>query len=58
MLINRGKGRHVNQPREERICKLCEVNEMETEDHLLVRFYNILRTKGNLTGQTDSNMLL
>ena len=46
-------------PREERICNLCDMNEMETEDHLLVRcrFYNTLRTKHNLTGHTDSNIL-
>ena len=53
------KGRHINQPREERLCKLCDMNEMETEDHLLIRcsLYNTLRTKHNLSGHTDSNIL-
>ena len=27
------KGRHINQPREQRICRLCNSNEIETEEH-------------------------
>ena len=52
------KGRHINQPREERLCKLCNLNEIETEDHLLLRctLYNTLRTKYNLTRHADSNI--
>ena len=53
------KGRHINQPREERLCKLCDMDETETEDHLLLACsrYNTLRTKYNLTGHADSNVL-
>ena len=53
------KGRHTNQPREERICKLCDKGEIETEDHLLLTCsrYNTLRTKYYLNGHTDSNVL-
>ena len=54
------KGRHINQPREERLCKLCNLNEIETEEHLLLRctFYDTLRTKYDMTTNTDSNTLL
>ena len=52
------KGRHTNQPRVKRLCRLC-MGEIETEDHLLIRctFYNDLRTKYNITTHTDSKTL-
>ena len=44
------KGRHRNIPRNDRICKLCDKNEIETEDHFLLRcnMYCQLRTTYNI----------
>ena len=41
------KGRHKNIPRSERKCKLCTLDEIETEEHFLIRCtkYNFLKTK-------------
>ena len=30
------KGRHNNKPRHERLCLLCDLNEIETEEHFLI----------------------
>ena len=51
------KGRHTNQPREQRICRLCDLNEIETEDHFLLRcsLYNYLRIKYNFDTNLNSN---
>ena len=53
------KGRHTNQPRAERLCRFCNLGEIETEDHLLIRctFYKALRTKYNITSYSDSKIL-
>ena len=53
------KGRHTGQLRELRLCKLCNLNEIETEDHLLLRctFYDTLRTKYSINSNNDSNKL-
>ena len=39
------KGRHCNKPRQERLCSLCDLNEVETEEHFLIkcRTFFILR---------------
>ena len=52
------KGRHINQVREERICKLCQLNEVENEDHLLLRCttYDALRTRFKLDRYEDSSI--
>ena len=44
------KGRHSNQPRNERICPLCNLNEVETEEHFLTKCptYQLLRNNYNL----------
>ena len=44
------KGRHRNIPRNDRICKLCDKNEIETEDHFLLRcnIYCQLRATYNI----------
>ena len=54
------KGRHINQPREQRLCRLCNLDEIETEEHFLLRctLYNHLRTKYNMNVNLDSNGLI
>ena len=54
------KGRHINQPREQRLCRLCNLHEIETEEHFLLRCtqYNNLRNKYNMNGNFDSNGLI
>lgn len=44
------KGRHLNIPRENRICKICPLREMETEHHFLIRcpFFDRLKIKHGL----------
>ena len=44
------KGRHRNIPRNERICKLCDKTEIETEEHFLLKCntYHLLRNKYNV----------
>ena len=41
------KGRHKNIPRVERICKVCDKSEIETEEHFLQKCkkYDPLRNK-------------
>ena len=53
------KGRHTKLPRQERLCRLCNLNEIETEDHLLLSctFYYSLRTKFDISRNTDSKSL-
>ena len=54
------KGRHRKLPREERICRLCTDNEIETEDHFLVKckFYDHLKIKHDLSrANIISNMI-
>ena len=53
------KGRHIRQDREERLCNVCSLNEIETEDHLLLRctLYNNLRTKYNINTNTDCHTI-
>ena len=50
------KGRHRNVPRESRICKLCPLGEVETEDHFLTKcaFFDRLKLKHDLPHTTDS----
>ena len=45
------KGRHSNKPRNERICPVCNLNEVETEEHFLTKCptYQLLRNNYNLT---------
>ena len=41
------KGRHNKIPREERLCKVCDCEEIETEEHFLIKckFYDNLKSK-------------
>ena len=41
------KGRHKKIPREARLCKLCESDEIESEDHFLFtcNFYEDIKSK-------------
>ena len=50
------KGRHRKTPRDERLCKLCASNEIETEDHFLTKcpFYDNLKTK-HITMHTNDS---
>ena len=54
------KGRHQNIPRERRICKLCPLSEVETEDHFLTKctFFDNLRLKHNLPYTNNSEHLI
>ena len=44
------KGRHNNKPRDERLCSVCNLNEVETEDHFLTKCptYHLLRRNYNM----------
>ena len=44
------KGRHNNMPRDERLCSVCNLKEIETEDHFLTKCptYHILRRNYNM----------
>ena len=44
------KGRHRNLPRSERVCKVCDKNEIEDEEHFLLKChtYHLLRNKHNI----------
>ena len=54
------KGRHRNVPRESRICKLCPLGEVETEDHFLKNcaFFDRLKLKHDLPHTTDSKAFI
>ena len=51
------KGRHSNKPRNERLCLVCNLNEVETEKHFLTKCptYNMLRDIYNLKELTNEN---
>jgi len=51
------KGRHSNKPRNERLCPVCNLNEVETEKHFLTKCptYNMLSEIYNLTEITNEN---
>ena len=53
------KGRHRNIHRNDRICKLCDKNEIETEEHFLLRcnMYCQLRTTYNIGRNMTVNEL-
>ena len=48
------KGRHTNIPRTERKCKLCSIDEIETEEHFLLRCskYDLLKNKYSIVEYT------
>ena len=48
------KGRHKNIPRADRICKVCDKREIETEEHFLLECskYAFLRKKYNIRPST------
>ena len=54
------KGRHHNVPRENRICKLCPLDEVETEDHFLMRctFFDRLKRKHYIPLVNDSKTFM
>ena len=54
------RGRHKKIPRENRICKICPLNEVESEDHFLSKctFYIRYKPKHNLSFNTNSITLL
>ena len=51
------KGRHGNKPRGERLCPICNLNEVETEMHFLTKCptYHMLRDIYGLTEITNEN---
>ena len=53
------KGRHLNIPREERICKICTAGEIENEHHFLVKCktYDQLKTKYKIHNIDIHNLL-
>ena len=53
------KGRHKNIPRVERICKVCDKSEIETEEHFLQKCkkYDPLRNKYNINPFVTVNEL-
>ena len=53
------KGRHTKKPRNERVCPVCNLNEIETEEHFLIKcpFYKDLRKKYHMSRLTNSNSL-
>ena len=53
------KGRHLNIPREERICKICTAGEVENEQHFLItcQAYNHLKIKYKIYNFDIHNLL-
>ena len=51
------KGRHNNKLRHERICTACSLNQVETEEHFLIKCprYQTLRDNYTLTEFTNGN---
>lgn len=54
------KGRHKNIPRTERICKLCDKGEVESEQHFLLKCnkYDTLKNKYELNEYTSVHELM
>ena len=54
------KGRHRKVPREDRICRLCTVNEIETEDHFLnkCKFYDYFKIKYDFCGTNITSEMI
>ena len=54
------KGRHRGTDRNRRLCKLCQDNEIETEDHFLskCKFFKTLKTKHELPQTTTSTRIM
>ena len=54
------KGRHMKISRTERLCKLCDTNSVETENHFLFecKVYEPIKAKHNITEYTTANELL
>ena len=52
-------GRHNKKPRSERLCKMCNSNDVETEEHFLFKCprYEEMRKKYDLTQVTNNNHL-
>ena len=50
------KGRHKKTPREQRLCKLCDSAEVETEEHFLCKcnFFNELKRKHKVMQFSDA----
>ena len=50
------KGRHNKIPREERLCKVCDCEETETEEHFLIKckFYDNLKSKYHIIQYENS----
>ena len=54
------RGRHNNIPREERVCKVCDCEETETEEHFLIKckFYETLKSKYQIRQYENSLIFL
>ena len=54
------KGRHNKIPREERVCKVCDCEETETEEHFLIKckFYEKLKWKYQIRQYENSLFFL
>ena len=50
------KGRHNKIPREERVCKVCDCEEIETEEHFLIKckFYEKIKWKYQMSQYENS----
>ena len=50
------KGRHKKILRETRLCKLCDMGEIETEEHFLFecKFYEDIKMKTNFNNENES----
>ena len=53
------KGRHSKKIRSDRLCSVCSLNEVETEEHFLTKCprYHALRSNYSLTEFTNNNDL-
>ena len=54
------KGRHKNKPRNERLCLVCDLNEIETEEHFLIKCptYQLIRRNYDICEFTNTNDIL
>ena len=54
------KGRHNKVPKEERLCRVCDSGEIETEEHFLIKckFYDILKLRYQFVQCENMEILL
>ena len=54
------KGRHNNKPRYERLCLLCDLNEIENEEHFFIKCptYQLIRMNYELCNYSNVNHMM